>query len=238
MPPPRQFCPVYSFKPRIHYQNPTLLPAQLYDIQVPAGVGSVPAPIYVTPERMMEMGRQAAGGPNSGLGHTGGRVVPEFSVVFSDLERQWQRVGGSGALAQWQFQGGDVFFDVRLTLYVATTYRPRPNDSCGDRIFAVIMGHELEHIADEIDIVRTWLPPRAYQDSRVSRYLGQAQPLDDRSSRHWFHGPAFTNWIKNGLWAREHNRRAASRDSPVEYGRLQQQIDALRIRQTNQGDCS
>lgn len=235
---PNQHCPVYTFKPRIRYANPLLLPPQLYSIRVPRGVSSVPAPIYVSPQRMQELGREAGGGSGGGLGHTGGRVVPEFAVTFSNFNRQWRRVSGTGAEARWQFQGGDVFFDVRLTLYVATTYRPRANDSCGDRIFAIIMGHELEHIADEIGIATNWLPLRAYRDNLVQRYLGNAEPLLDRTFRHWFRGPAFTDWIKNGLWAGEHNRRAGIRDAPGQYRQLQSQIDALRIRQVNHGDCS
>jgi hypothetical protein len=43
----------------------------------------------------------------------------------------------------------------------------------------------------------------------------------------------FQSWLKDGLWAPEHNRRDSVRDAPHQYTALQRQIDDIRIQMTN-----
>ena len=231
-----QRCPVYQFKPRILYESELLLPTSLYGIQIPASLSmtDVRAPTYVSPTQMLAKLRARTTSQSGGnLGIVHGLTTAEFSVSFSNVTRQWRQVSSHGQTPMWQFLGGDVYLQITLNVYILEGDRPVANDSISRQIFAIIMEHELEHVADEIDIVSRWMPAQAYQDDRVKRYLTQAQPVDDRSFHHWYLGNGFTNWLRDGIWAREHNRRAAQQDSPANYGALQRRIDQLRIRQTN-----
>lgn len=233
----RKFCPAYQFQPRVRVANPKRLSTSAYRIHPPRNVKTIPDPLYVDVTAMNKLLRNGIVGRSASLSITSGLVVPKFSVEFSDFKRQWKCVSGSGQNAQWQFQGGKVYFQVELSLYILKLYRPVSGDSCSLRMFEVVMDHELEHISDEIDIVTNWLPPRAYRDRLVKRYFSEAQPLVDKTFRHWFKSPAFTDWIKSGLWVKEHNRRAGFRDAPAQYQRVQNQINTLQALQTNNGKC-
>jgi hypothetical protein len=182
---------------------------------------------------MVSMLHAQRNGQGGGLGVVHGLTTADFSVRFSNILQQWKQVR-TGSVPFWQFQGGDVYFDVTITVYVLEGDRPRLNDPISDRIFAIIVEHELLHVLDEIDIVSKWMPSRAYQDDKVKKYLTNAEPVDDSMFRNWFQGPGLGNWLKDGLWALEHNQRAGVRDAPAQYGILQRQIDKLRIQATNQ----
>jgi len=152
---------------------------------------------------------------------------------FPNLAQQWREVRTSAAVPSWQFQGGDVFFDATITVYVLDGDRPQPNDDLGRQLFAIIMEHELLHVLDEIDIVSRWMAPEAYRDDKVLRYLSNAQLVDNAMFQSWFRGSGFSNWLRDGLWVPEHNRRGSIRDAAHQYGVLQRQIDAIRIQITN-----
>lgn len=228
-------CPVYQFKPRISFGNDLLLPAVLYGIRVPSGLSStsVPAPNFVHPATMVSLLQSPGRGHGRGLGVTHGLTTTEFAVTFPHPARQWREVHTSAAVPSWQFQGGDVFFDTTITVYVLEGDRPQPNDDLSRQLFAVIMEHELLHVLDEIDIVTRWMAPQAYRDDKVLRYLSNAQPVDNAMFQSWFRGSGFSNWLKDGLWAPEHNRRGAVRDAAHQYAAVQQQIDNIRIEMTN-----
>ena len=227
-------CPVYEFKPLVSFGNDLLLPAPLYGIRVPPGlVGQVPGPDFVSPARMVSMLQAARGGPGGGLGVVHGLTKAEFSLRFSNPGQQWKQVRTGSGPPFWQFQGGDVFLEVEITVYVLDGDRPHPGDRISNRIFAIIVEHELLHVLDEIDLVSQWMPAQARQDEKVKKYLTNAEPVDDSMFRFWFQGRGLENWLRDGLWAPEHNARAAVRDSPGEYGRLQRAIDALRIQAIN-----
>lgn len=228
-PVPRR-CPVYEFKPQVSYRNESRLPPALFGIRVPASlaIGGVPCPIYITPQQMLEKLRarpQHSAGRSIGAVH--GLTETEFSLRFADFERQWRPVA-RGSCRAWQFQGGPIFFELNVGLYMLEADRPQAGDRYGRRIFAMIMEHELAHVADEIDIVSHWLPRRAYQVELVQRHLSQARPVDERSFRHWFLEGRFESWLRDGLWLPEHHRRQAERDSPSQYAALQHQIEQLR----------
>jgi hypothetical protein len=95
------------------------------------------------------------------------------------------------------------------------------------------MGHELLHVADEIDIVKNWLPPRLHADAFVQRHLSNAQPLDDGMYQRWFVRDEFQTWIHNSVWVPEHNRRGNLRDAAAQYRALNEAINDLRIAQIN-----
>jgi hypothetical protein len=228
-------CPVYQFKPRISFGNDLLLPAALYGIRLPAGLSatSVPAPNFVDPTTMISLLRSPGRGHGRGLGVTHGLTTAEFAVSFSNLAQQWRQVRTSSALPTWQFQGGDVFFDVTITVYVLEGDRPQPNDDLSRRLFAVIMEHELLHVLDDIDIVSRWIAAEAYKDNKVLKYLSNAEAVDNAMFQSWFRGTGFSNWLKDGLWTPEHNRRGSIRDAAHQYAALQRQIDDIRIQMTN-----
>ena len=227
-------CPVYDFKPRITLGNDQVLPAGMYGVRVPAGLAptNVPAPQFIDPTTMVSLLQSGSGGHSGGLGITHGLTVAAFSVTFPNFAQQWRQVRTGASVPFWQFTGGDVFFDTRISVYVLEGDRPQPNDDLSRQIFAIIMEHELLHVLDEVDIVSRWLAPEAYRDDKVLKYLSNAEPVDNGMFETWFRGDGFSNWIK-GIWAPEHNRRGGLRDAAHQYAALQQQIDALRIQITN-----
>lgn len=95
------------------------------------------------------------------------------------------------------------------------------------------MEHELLHVLDEVDIVSRWMPPEAYKDDMVLKYLTNAEAVDNAMYQSWFRGAGFTNWLKDGLWSPEHNRRKDIRDSAQQYAKLQSRIEDLRVAITN-----
>jgi hypothetical protein len=228
-------CPVYNFKPRITFGNDLLLPVSLYGIQIPPGLSpsGVPAPNFVTPAVMVSMLRTPQSHHRTGLGVTHGLTTADFAVSFSNMAQQWRQIREGRSAPFWQFYGGDVYLDVTITVYVLDGDRPQPKDDLSSRLFAVIMGHELLHVLDEIEIISKWMPSNVVRDDMVLKYLSNAQPVDDAMFRSWFQGNGFSNWLKDGIWAPEHNRRGALRDSPAQYRLLQHQIDDLRIKMTN-----
>lgn len=224
-------CPVYQFTPRITFGN-GVTPAATYGLKVPPGLPStsVPAPDFVDPAKMVSLRSQAVGGHGTGLGVVHGLTVTEFAVTFPKAT-QWRQVGTK--FPSWQFQGGDVFFEAKIRVYVLEGDRPQADDDLTRQLFAIIMEHELLHVLDEIDIVTRWMPPEAYKDDKVLKYLSNAAPVDDGMYKSWFKGDGFSNWLKDGLWVPEHNRRGTIRDASSQYAALQRQIDDIRIQLTN-----
>jgi hypothetical protein len=234
MPPPARST-AYTFKPRIQFGNELLLPALLYGIRVPPGLspGRVPAPNFITPQTMVSLLQAQQSGHGRGLGVTHGLTKTEFAVCFANFNQQWRQVRTGTSLPAWQFQGGDVFLQATITVYVLDGDRPQANDPLTDQLFAIIMEHELLHVVDEIDTVSNWMPARAAQDEMARKYLLAAEPVDNPMFQLWFRGDGFTKWLQDGLWAPEHNRRARIRDAPAEYARLQEQIDNIRVQMIN-----
>lgn len=227
-------CPVFEFRPRISHDSGTRLDAEAYGIQLPGGLAAehVREPTFVSPERMVSLLRSERGGGNS-LGVVHGLTRADFSLRFSDLDRQWRLLDVGCSSPAWVFQGGDIYLETSIDVFVLEGDRPRRNDAVSRQIFAIIMEHELEHVADEIDIVSRWMPSNAYRDRLVRRYLTDAQPLSERTFSHWFRTEHFEEWLKSGLWAPEHNRRQSEKDSPENYAALQDRIDRLRVQQVN-----
>lgn len=227
--PYHRHCPVFEFRPRIVHRNATELDIERYGIELPSGLAARHArePTFVTPERMLELLRTLPSeGSGKKLGVVHGLTRAEFSFRFDDFDRQWRKET-SGGRPVWVFQGGDAYFEVEIEVFVLEGDRPDPDDPVSERIFALIVEHELLHVADEIEIVSDWMPPRAYADRVVRRHLAHGEPVPDRLFQDWF-GRQFESWLKNTLWVREHNRRKSLRDAPAEYGDLERKIDDLR----------
>lgn len=206
--------PTVRFEPRVQYRNELLLPLGLYPpIRVPPGV-SVRAPFFVSAQEMFRLA------PSRTITVVGGLTKAEFSIRFPD-SAQWRQVRSGGAALRWQFQGGVVHLDVTLALYVAEGFQ---RDA---RVFATIMEHELLHVYDEIDLVTRYMPAQALNDQYTQRYLVQGREVDDSMFQRWFRGAGFEQWIRDGIWVPEHNRRAQVRDSGPEWVRYREKIDAI-----------
>lgn len=228
-------CPVYDFKPRIAFGNTLPLADAISGIQVPPGLPStsVRAPTFIDPNTMVAKLHSADSSHGRGLGVVHGLTVTDFAVTFANPAEQWRQVPTKAAFPFWQFHGGDVFFDITIDVFVLEGDRPQSDDDLTHQLFAIIMEHELLHVFDEIDIVSRWMAPEAYKDDHVLRYLSNAEPVDDAMYRSWIRGSGLSNWLKDGLWVPEHNRRKDMRDSPHEYAALQGKIDDIRIKMTN-----
>jgi hypothetical protein len=225
-------CPVYQFKPRITFADGTQ-PAETYGVSIPPGLApsNVPAPNFIPPTNMTSKLHDVSGhGDRLKIVH--GLTVPEFAVTFPNMAQQWRRIG-TGAFPSWQFQGGDVFLDVTLTVYILEGDRPQPNGEASRKIYAILMSHELLHVLDEIDIVSRWMPPKVYGDDKVLKYLTNAQPVDDSMFRTWFQGSGFTNWLRDGYWSAERERRKQLRDTAQEYTTQGDRIATLRAEIAN-----
>jgi hypothetical protein len=222
----------FTFQPRIRFVNELRLPPSFYRIRVPPGLSehSVPQPIFVSPQRMLQLLRsRSQSNPSGNLGVPHGLTTAEFSLAFSAFANQWRQVPTPAATPTWVFQGGDIILEVAIGLYVLEGDRPIPNDAPSEEIYRIIVEHELLHVSDEIDIIRNWFPPVATRDAKVQQFLAQSQPLDGPTFQHWFRGAGFQQWLEHD-WAQEHNRRNALRDTSAEYRRLTEQIDAQRRR--------
>ena len=224
-----------NFKPRITFGNDKLLHASSYGIKIPAGLHAtaVREPNYVDSARMVSMRKDPQSHHPTSLGVTHGLTVTDFAVSFANMTSQWRQIQKGGSAPFWQFNGGDVYLDITITVYVLEGDRPQTNDALSRQLFAIIMGHELLHVLDEIDIVSNFMPSNVNSDDKVRKYLTDAEPVDDSMFRSWFMSDGFRNWLKDGLWAPEHNRRGGNRDSSTQYALLQRQIDDIRIKMIN-----
>ena len=208
--------PDVEFRANVTWRNDLLWPASLYGARVPAGLPetSVRAPLYISAAEMQRLS------PSRTIRVVAGLTVADFSVRFADMQQQWRTVAGSGG-PRWQFQGGIVYWDLAMSLYVAEGFRNY------ERVLVTIMEHELLHVLDERGIVTDYMAGQARQDEYVRRYLVEGAPVDDGMFRNWFRGDGFQTWIKNGIWAPEHNRRGEQRDSGPDWQRYRERIDSL-----------
>lgn len=240
-----------NFVPNIIWSNnELLLPADWYNVQVPTGLAGfhVRAPNYVDVSGMSRVSRSATARAGAGgqLAIVNGLVTNDLQVRFDNMTRQWRctPLGGPSSRqgpGQFQFQGGDVFLDLSLGIYILNTNEPKEDPISVD-IFAAIYGHELLHVLDEIDIVRNWLQPRLLAEPTIQRYLVQAQPyvFGTQSQSIAQVEQDFHTYIRNtiqtavhNVWAVEANRRQGLRDAPSEYAIVQNRVDTLRARQIN-----
>lgn len=210
--------PTVEFKPRVHYANPTELDRKKYpNVKVPPGV-SPRLPTLVSATRMQELA------PSKTISVVAGLTKADFSLRFADLKKQWKQVRSRASQTLWQFQGGDVFLEVKITLYVAEGFEKQKE------AFETILDHELLHVADEISIVESYLPEKMRNDTYVKSHLLQGTAMPDKTFEHWYVKHHFEDWIEQGLWAPRHNELAAARDSGREWESYRQKIDALQRR--------
>src|SRR2546426_9186322 len=56
-------------------------------------------------------------------------------------------------------------------------------------------------------IVSRFMPTAALRDQYVQQYLCQGKEADDSMYRQWFASTGFQNWLHDGIWLPERNRR-------------------------------
>lgn len=220
---------------RITYGNPQrMIPADYPGLVVPQNVPAL-MPELVTWGRMSDISPGQLPPPD-------GVTKVDLTVSFDDIAAQWRPVQQASAPgtrqaptrgpltriqqcpatppSQWIFQGGNVYLDLTITVYVVEIY----NQS---RVLAEIMSHELLHVQDELEIINNWLPAQLDQDPMLRRYLVERRPVDNQMFQHWFRGSHFQEYVR-GTWAPEHNARGSRRDSPEEYEHRRRVIQRLR----------
>jgi hypothetical protein len=240
-----------TFRPNIDWPNNDLLiPAQLFNIKVPPGLGAfdVRDPNFVDVIKMMKLAKDDKTVTSGALKMTNGLVTADLKVRFADPSTQWRRSSLSTTKDpnrgpfQYQFAGGDVFLDLALSIYLLKSVEYDPADDLSVQIFARLYEHELLHVVDHVDLINNWLASHLNSDSDVARYLVRGEP-------YVYGTPSmvaaqvereFQAFIDNtiqvaifNVWAREANRRQALRDAPAQYKIVQDKVDDLRARQIN-----
>jgi len=205
----------FQFVPRVTFETAKRLAFADYGITLPPGLAAaeVPEPAFVSKQKIESL-------LHSGSKIVAGLVTAKFSLAFSSLVSQWKQIPQKTGPCKWQFQGGDVFLQSLIGVYLLEERKPQASDSRSKSIFRLIMDHELEHVADDIDIIKKWLPAFALKDDMVERYLGQGQLMDDGMFQQFIKGPKLQAWLE-APWQEERNKRKSKRDSPQEYDRLQ-----------------
>ncbi len=207
--------PPFQFRPNVRYRNDQNLNVSSYGpIRVPGGV-SARAPFFVS---AVEMQRLA---PANTIKVIAGLTTADFSLRFASPTQQWGQVRLGGPASRWQFQGGVVILDIVISVYVADGFKPFP------KTVAVILEHEFLHVQDEIDIISRFMPRAALQDEYVQKYLTRGQDADESMYRRWFAGNGFQDWLRDGVWVPEHNKRAEARDSGAAWESYRKRIDEL-----------
>lgn len=189
------------FQERVTYGKPT--PVDLYAASSRClnSVLSAQFPYFVPKPQLQAMAKSAGG--------VAGLTIADFSLEFPDFAAQWKCVS-SGGVVTWTFQGGPLLLKSLLKIYVDDRARGRKE------IVDVIMEHEFEHVADEIQVLRVDVPAKLCKDSIVQQYLIQKKPVDNAMFHNWFKTSGFQDYVEP-VWAEEHNRRGRTRDSGMKY---------------------
>jgi hypothetical protein len=152
------------------------------------------------------------------VGTTGGLTDVEFFLRFSNWDTQWQRLPHN----RWQFQGGRLYLDLDITIFVSEEYRYLPD------VVNLIMEHEILHVQDEYRFLMGDLRGCADNDRNIVHYLRNQTPVDDGLFQIWAHPAAPNNRFDANIrlyWITEHNRMKIARDSSPETRRQERRIE-------------
>jgi len=223
--------------------NPRRLQATDFGIKVPSGLSDahVREPNFVDVSVMSTKSKEHAVGQGSALSIVNGLVTRELGVTFANPEQQWKELSGSKTgPGRFQFQGGEMFLELQLGIYVILHVKPDPADRVSKQIFAEVYGHELLHVVDEVTLLES-LPDDLKGDAEISKLL--TQPFNYGTSRQTMAAAAteFRDYVRKRIgglvvsdhWAAKTNERAGRRDSPDEYRKVQDRINTLRAKQAN-----
>jgi hypothetical protein len=235
-----------KFTGRVNWpENELLLDAKKHKVDVPTGLreDQVRVPNYVDITVMNQKAKERDLG-SSGLAFVNGLVTRELEVQFADSVVQWKRLSkGSNGPGQFQFQGGEIYLDLRLAVYVLDYLKPDPQDVYSMKIFALIYGHELLHVLDENEVLQNWLPSQLNADSDLTRLLTQPFTYGRSADAITVVERQFYDYIRsrvhgivrNDYWAAKTNENKNVRDSPAEYAKAQEALGDLRAQQSLAG---
>lgn len=223
MPPPKPI----TFTPRITYDNPATMSAVAKGIRVPPGLAdTIPEPIFGNRARFDAL-LKAENGGQADRKLTFGLVTANVAVSFAEPATQWVK-GDYRGTPWWRFQGGTIYVDLRLGLYIYDHFKTKAGDDCTFKVLARLVEHELLHIADELDIVTNWFPDAVKKDASVWQYLQEG--MDDSTYQKWFVSePYFAKRLRNDIWNEEHIRRIEARDSAKEYDDIEDEVRKLQM---------
>ncbi|PTM40718.1 hypothetical protein [Bosea sp. 124] len=235
MPPATVRGPAFELKGRIVHANKVIVPKALYAIKPPAGLtaSDLRLPNFVRREDLMKLRSGTQKNNPSQLASVHGLVTAEFSVIFPDIDKQWQRSIAAQNRVTWRFQGGDVFLEATIAVHVLEDDRPLDKDRLSRKLFGVIWEHELLHVLDDIEIMRDWLPGQVLEDEWTKKFLTDAQELPESTFDHYIRKDNLTSWFRDGPWLAERNRRADIRDSAANYAHVSDAINTTRSEMTN-----
>ena len=235
MSPPAGKGPAFKIKSRIVHANTVIVPRSRYPIKPPKGLtaSDLRLPKFVRREDMMKLLGGTQKNNPAKLASVHGLVTAELAVTFPDVDKQWQRSTGAQNRISWRFLGGDLVLEATIAVHVLDDDRPLDKDGLSQKLFAVIWEHELEHVLDDIEIIRDWLPGQVRQDEWTRRYLVDGQELPDPTFDHYIRKNNLTSWFRDGPWLGERNRRADIRDSAANYAHVSDAINEIRAKMTN-----
>jgi hypothetical protein len=231
------------FFPQVSYGSDLLLPLVLFPrIKAPPEIASPRTPKTI-PDAELQVRAKAQHHLGS-LSTVYGLTDVDVSVWFEDpvpgsllglnLGRTPQWVMDESG--RWQFQGGTIYLEAKITVFINENHK---NYRYADELFDMIMSHELEHVKDEEDIMKS-LPNLLSRDPTLRKLLidngsGEPDKLLDPTFQHWFIDKMtdlgrqmthFEHWVLH-TWADEHNKREKKRDSGPRYAQYQNNISNL-----------
>jgi hypothetical protein len=198
------------FTASVHYENEIMVPISYYPgLLVPPGV-PVYEPITVSFARMSQLAPDKFPAP-------AGLTVATRDLSVK-LQGFWKQTGTAPVM--WQWQGGAMRLDVTVAVYMIDKYRPV------EKLFELILSHELMHVQDDIDIVSQYLPQVLPKDPLVKKYLIDQAPVDDPMHRNFFCTDKLQQNLRE-IWAGERNVRGHQRDSGALYERYKLNVAKL-----------
>ncbi|QDU30892.1 hypothetical protein ETAA8_60410 [Anatilimnocola aggregata] len=207
-----------KFVGRLKFANSAKVDVGKYKIELPPGLAAAdaPQPSFVTRKEL----DQQLGKPRPSVK---GVAKAKFSLAYANFNQQWRQIPTKNGPPQWQFMGGEVYFDSTVSVYILDEYKPNDKDKSSVNRFRIIIQHELEHVLDDADLVRTFMPQAVLKESMVQRYFVQNQPMDNSMFEYFIRGPKLQEYFEP-TWMLERNKRADKRDSPEEYNRLMREM--------------
>lgn len=196
-------------------------------------ITTAPYPTFVTSAELDGSLRTTS---KASAGHVWGLTVARFALEFADQAKQWLEVENG----RWQFQGGEIQLIVSHTIYINKTFLGDDARVKSD-VVGMIMSHELLHVQDNFDVLKTHGAAEIQADSELKSILvdagkGEPQILSDAAYTRWFEkttdgtGHQSTNLTARmiDLIALKLNEKQAGRDSGPEYADYGQQVSYLR----------
>lgn len=212
-----------QFVPRVSYLNPGAPPANSAPPVIPQQI----QPIFISDTEMqgrtpVAMSRMIQQGMMSA---TYGLTAPRFSLNYSNFSQQWQSSIRPGTrMQQWVFQGGNVYLDLEIAVYVdQSVSRARLRD----RMLRLIMPHEMLHVRDAIEIITQFMPARLTAHPVVRDSLVNPQPMDEGSFQSMIRGNGLLTIIRDQIFYPEWNNRVRQRDSGTSYGTYASDLNSL-----------